>query len=192
MSSAPASRAPRILVVDDSESVRSYLASWLAQLGYRVDSAEDGRRALALLDQGLLPDLVLLDVMMPDMDGLETMREIRERAPRLPVVMVSVVGNARTIVDAMRAGATDYVSKPLDEAELGAVIVRALGRAIQEGAAGAARGSVSDALWRGPALAEVRALIDQVAETDVTVLIQGESGTGARCTRRRSVASGRS
>jgi DNA-binding NtrC family response regulator len=177
VSSGPATRASRILVVDDSESIRSYVASWLAQQGYRVDTAEDGRRALTLLDQGLLPDLVLLDVMMPGIDGLETMRGIRERLPRLPVVMVSVVGNARTIVDAMRAGATDYVSKPFDEADLAAVITRALERAGHEGAV-AAKGEAGGALWRGPALAEVRALIDQVAETDVTVLIQGESGTG--------------
>jgi two-component system, NtrC family, response regulator AtoC len=189
--SAPAARAPRILVVDDSESIRSYVASWLVQQGYRVDTAEDGRRALALLDQGLVPDLVLLDVMMPGLDGIETVRAIRERAPRLPVVMVSVVGNARTIVDAMRAGATDYVSKPFDEADLAAVIARALERAGQEGAAVAAKGSGSDALWRGPALAEVRALIDQVAETDVTVLIQGESGTGKEVVARALHAASR-
>jgi DNA-binding NtrC family response regulator len=191
VSSVSASRAPRILVVDDSESIRSYVASWLAQLGYRVDTAEDGRRALTLLDQGLLPDLVLLDVMMPGLDGLETMRGIRERAPRLPVVMVSVVGNARTIVDAMRAGASDYVSKPFDESDLAAVISRALERAGQEGAAVAAKSETGGALWRGPALAEVRALIDQVAETDVTVLIQGESGTGKEVVARALHAASR-
>ena len=191
MSSAPATRAPRILVVDDSESIRSYVASWLAQLGYRVDTAEDGRRALTLLDQGLLPDLVLLDVMMPGLDGLETMRGIRERSPRLPVVMVSVVGNARTIVDAMRAGATDYVSKPFDEADLAAVISRVLERASPEGAAVPAKSEAGGALWRGPALAEVRALIDQVAETDVTVLIQGESGTGKEVVARALHAASR-
>ena len=178
MSAAPARRPPRILVVDDSESIRSYVTGWLAQLGYRADSAADGRRALALLDAGGPPDLVLLDVMMPGMDGIETVRAIRERAPRLPVVMVSVVGNARTIVDAMRAGASDYLNKPFDEAELQGVIARALDRAAAEGAAAAAKGTADGALWQGPALREVRETIDQVAETDVTVLIQGESGTG--------------
>jgi DNA-binding NtrC family response regulator len=177
--SAAAPRRPlRILLVDDSESIRSYVTAWLDEQGHRVDSAEDGRRALALLDGGLVPDLVLLDVMMPGMDGLETLRALRERAPRLPVVMISVVGNARTIVDAMRAGASDYVSKPFDEAGLGAVIARVLARAGQEAATGAARSAAPDALWKGPALREVRAVIDQVAGTDVTVLIQGESGTG--------------
>jgi DNA-binding NtrC family response regulator len=177
VSAAAARRAPRILLVDDSDSIRSYVSGWLEQQGYRVDAAEDGRRALALLDAGAVPDLVLLDVMMPGMGGLETLRALRERSPRLPVVMVSVVGNARTIVDAMRAGASHYVNKPFDEAELGAVIARLLERASREAPEGAARSS-GDALWKGPALREVRAVIDQVAGTDVTVLIQGESGTG--------------
>jgi two-component system response regulator AtoC len=188
--SSSGARAHRILVVDDSESARSYLRSWLAQQGYRVDVAEDGRRALALLEQGLAPDLVLLDVMMPGLDGLETLREIRERASRLPVVMISVVGNARTIVEAMRAGASGYVSKPLDEAELATVIARALERG-SESAFVAAKGSADGALWRGPALAEVRATIDQVAGTDVTVLIQGESGTGKEVVARALHAASR-
>ena len=166
--------AARILVVDDSESVRAYLAEQLAQLGYRAVLAEDGPRALALLDAGPWPDLVLLDVMMPGMDGLETLRAIRERAPSLPVVMVSVVGSARTIVEAMRAGANDYVSKPLGELELGAAIARALERST----ARAAPGAGAETLWEGAALGEVRALVDRVAGADVTVLIQGESGTG--------------
>jgi two-component system response regulator AtoC len=173
-----AARAARVLVVDDSESVRRRLQAWLEERGHRADGAEDGRRALALLDAGLAPDLVLLDVMMPGQGGLETLREIRERAPRLPVVMISVVGNASTIVGAMRAGASDYLSKPFDDAELGAVVARALERAASEPSLGAGRGTASDALWQGPALREVRKLVDQVAGTDVTVLIQGESGTG--------------
>jgi two-component system response regulator AtoC len=178
VSAAPVERPVRILVVDDSDSIRRYVTDWLIQQGYRVDSAEDGRRALALLDAGLMPDLVLLDVMMPNMDGLEVLRAIRERAPRLPVVMVSVVGSARTIVDAMRAGASDYLSKPLDEPALAALIPRVLERARRGSAAAAGKSLAEGALWQGPALAAVRALIDQVADTQVTVLIQGESGTG--------------
>jgi DNA-binding NtrC family response regulator len=177
VNAAAARRAPRILLVDDSDSVRRYLSAWLEQQGYRVDTAPDGGRALALLDAGLAPDLVLLDVMMPGMDGLETLRALRAQSPRLPVVMISVVGNARTIVDAMRAGASHYLNKPFDEAELGAVIARLLERAGRDAPEAAARGT-ADALWKGPALREVRAVIDQVAGTDVTVLIQGESGTG--------------
>jgi DNA-binding NtrC family response regulator len=179
-----------ILVVDDSESVRHRIRTWLEEQGHRAEGAEDGRRALALLDAGLAPDLVLLDVMMPGLGGLETLREIRERAPRLPVVMISVIGNASTIVGAMRAGASDYLSKPFEEAELGAVVARALERSAAEPRPGESRG-VSEALWHGPALREVRRIVDQVAGTDVTVLIQGESGTGKEVVARALHAASR-
>jgi DNA-binding NtrC family response regulator len=191
LSAAPVERPVRILVVDDSESIRRYLTDWLVQQGYRADSAEDGRRALALLDAGLMPDLVLLDVMMPNMDGLEVLRAIRERAPRLPVVMVSVVASARTIVDAMRAGASDYLSKPLDESALAALIPRVLERARRGSVAAAGKSPAEAALWQGPALAAVRALIDRVADTQVTVLIQGESGTGKEVVARALHAASR-
>jgi two-component system response regulator AtoC len=174
VSTGAASRRARVLVVDDSESARSVVSGWLAEQGHRAEGADSGRRALERLDEGLAPDLVLLDVMMPGLGGLETLRAMRERWPRLPVVMLSVVGKAGTIVEAMRAGATDYLSKPFDERELAAAVTRAL-----EARAGAAPASAaSGPLWRGPALREVRKLVEQVAGTDVTVLIQGESGTG--------------
>ena len=90
----------RILVVDDAEGIRSYLASLLELRGFRVDTAEDGHSALALLESGAAPDLIILDVMMPGIDGLETLRRIRARDAELPVVMLSVVGKAATIVEA--------------------------------------------------------------------------------------------
>jgi two-component system response regulator AtoC len=191
VSAALAPRGARILVVDDSESIRGYLASLLGVQGHRVDTAEDGRRALGLIEAGAAPDLVLLDVMMPGLDGLETLRRIRERAPRVPVVMVSVVGNARTIVEAMRAGASDYVNKPFVESELAQVVARVLARAEPDGAPAQARSGAPDALWQGPALAQVRAVIERVAETDVTVLIQGESGTGKEVVARTLHAASR-
>ncbi|MGI9590173.1 MAG: response regulator, partial [Myxococcota bacterium] len=98
----------RVLVVDDAESIRSYLANLLELRGYDVDTAEDGRRALALLEGGAAPDAVLLDVMMPVWDGVETLAKIRELDESLPVIMLSVVGKASTIVDAMQRGASDY------------------------------------------------------------------------------------
>jgi DNA-binding NtrC family response regulator len=191
VSVALAQKRARILVVDDSESIRSYLASVLGAHGHRVDTAEDGRRALGLIEGGAAPDLVLLDVMMPGLDGLETLRRIRERAPRLPVVMVSVVGNARTIVDAMRAGASDYLSKPFLEGELAQVVSRALVRSEPDVERAQGRNGAPEALWQGPALAKVRAVIERVAETDVTVLIQGESGTGKEVVARALHAASR-
>ncbi len=163
---------PRIFVVDDAEGVRSYLTALLEARGYAVDSAEDGRRALELLDAGAAPDLVILDVMMPGQDGLETLREIKERHPALPVVMLSVVGTASSIVEAMQLGAADYLNKPFDEAELDRVLGRLLRPPEPEARA------VEGILWAGASLAEVRSLLDRIADTDVTVLIQGESGVG--------------
>ena len=108
----------RVLVVDDAESIRTYLASLLELKGYDVDTAEDGRRALALLEGGAGPDVIVLDVMMPGLDGIETLRRIRELDEDTPVVMLSVVGKASTIVEAMKLGAADYLNKPFEEDEL--------------------------------------------------------------------------
>lgn len=171
-------RAPlrRILVVDDAEALRGYLARVLELRGYEVDSAGDGARALALLEAGSSPDVVLLDVLLPGPNGLEVLRRIREKHPALPVVMLSLVGRAATIVEAMQAGATDYLTKPCDEDEL----VRALERAHAGGdaASAASAGEAEGPLWSGETLVRLRELLEQIAETDVTVLIQGESGVG--------------
>jgi two-component system response regulator AtoC len=178
VSAAPALGGARILVVDDSESIRSFLAGLLDARGYRVDTAENGRRALALIEAGAAPDLVLLDVMMPDLDGLEILSRIRKLDPSVPVVMVSVVGSAQTIVEAMQGGASDYVSKPFQEGELEDVVARVLARSRDVDERERAAKAPPEALWDGRALAQIRAVIERVAETDVTVLIQGESGTG--------------
>jgi len=180
--------------VDDAEGIRSYLASLLELRGYEVDTAEDGRRALALLEAGANPDLVLLDVMMPGMDGLKTLRRIREGWPRLPVVMLSVVGRASTIVEAMQLGAAHYVNKPFEEEELELVLQQALERHRLERERDelvAATRQGSDFLWNGPSLARVREVIDQIADTDVTVLIQGESGVGKEVVARTVHATSR-
>ena len=177
-----AAQRRRVLVVDDAEGIRSYLASLLEVRGYQVDTAEDGRRALALLESGIAPDVILMDVMMPGMDGLETLRRIRELHPRLPVVILSVVGRASTIVQAMQAGAADYLNKPFEEEELEATLRQVLEtrdledereRLLDE-LEGEGRGVV----WRGEALRRVRETIEQIAGANVTVLIQGESGVG--------------
>jgi len=177
-------RAPhsRVLVVDDAEGIRTYLANLLELKGYDVDTAEDGRRALALIEGGAAPDVVILDVMMPGIDGVETLRRIREIDPEVPVVMLSVVGKASTIVEAMRIGAADYLNKPFEEAELEATLQKVLEkRDLREERDRLAAELVSsgDAIvWGSDAMRAVKSLLEQVAETDVTVLIQGESGVG--------------
>jgi len=172
----------RVLVVDDAEGIRAYLANLLELKGFDVDTAEDGRRALALLEGGAAPDVVILDVMMPGIDGIETLRRIRDLDPDLPVVMLTVVGKASTIVEAMQLGASDYLNKPFDESELEATLQKVLERkSLERERDRLARDLVpsGDAVvWGSEPMREVRELLEQVADTDVTMLIQGESGVG--------------
>jgi two-component system response regulator AtoC len=169
-------------VVDDAEGIRAYLANCLELHGYEVDTAEDGSRALALLEGGADPDVVLLDVMMPGHGGLETLERIRELAPAVPVVMLSVVGRAATIVEAMQRGAADYLTKPFEEEELVALLERvreeSAWRRERDRLAAEVDDPLASVVWMSPAMQRVRDLIHQVADTDVTVLVQGQSGTG--------------
>jgi DNA-binding NtrC family response regulator len=175
-------RGRRILVVDDAEGIRGYLANLLELRGYQVDTAEDGRRALALLDAGAAPDVILLDVMMPGLGGLETLRRIREAHPSANVVMLSVVGRAQTIVEAMQLGAVDYLNKPFEEEELEIVLRAALEKGELERERERLLGEVSSdpesAVWVSPQMQQIQKLLEQISDTDVTVLIQGESGSG--------------
>ncbi|MBW2493160.1 MAG: sigma-54-dependent Fis family transcriptional regulator, partial [Deltaproteobacteria bacterium] len=175
-------RGFRVLVVDDAEGIRTYLANLLELSGYGVDSAEDGRRALALLDGGAAPDVVILDVMMPGIDGIETLRQIKARHADVPVIMLSVVGKASTIVEAMEIGASDYINKPFEEEELQLTLDKVLEKKSLE----RQRQMLSEELqryrdgvvWASAPMQEIRSVLEQVGETNVTVLIQGESGVG--------------
>jgi len=172
----------RVLVVDDAEGIRSYLANLLEIRGYDVDTVEDGRRALALLEGGAAPDVIILDVMMPGIDGLETLRRIRDLDDEVPVVMLSVVGKASTIVEAIELGAVDYLNKPFEEDELEAT----LGKVLEKKALERERSELATELdyapgtlvWASEPMQKIRHTLEQIADTDVTVLIQGESGVG--------------
>jgi len=178
----PSNGRHRVLVVDDAEGIRAFLANLLEVEGYDVDTAEDGRRALALLEGGAAPDVILLDVMLPGVGGLETLRRIRELDPAVPVVMLSVVGKASTIVEAMQLGAADYLNKPFEEPQLRAALEKLLERRSLERErdrlAGEPAVSAEVVIWGSDAMRSVRATLQQVADTDVTILIQGESGVG--------------
>ncbi len=167
--------------MDDAEGMRAYLASLFESRGFDVDTCNGGRPALALLESGADPDVVLLDVMMPGTDGITTLEEIRKRWPELPVMMVSVVGKATTIVRAMQLGAVDYLTKPFEEAELDVALDRLGLHSALRGSRAAGRGSAADrnqVVWVSSAMREIRSVIEQIGTTDVTVLIQGESGVG--------------
>ena len=173
----------RVLVIDDDPGVRDYLGALVSRRGYEVFAHPSGEEALRKLDADR-PDLVTLDVVLPGMDGLETLRRLKERLPEVPVVMLSGHGQARTIVEAMRLGATDFLRKPFEVEELELAFQKALEkRALKEEVAklrGRTRSEAEMMILGGdtPKMREVREIIEQVADTDITVLIRGESGTG--------------
>ena len=102
----------KVLVVDDSMTVRSRIATFVHTLGHEVAEAEDGAEAVAKFDEWS-PDLVLLDITMPVMDGMEALRLIRQRDSDAKVVMVTAVADQRIVMEALRGGASDFIPKPL-------------------------------------------------------------------------------
>lgn len=172
-----------VLVIDDDPGIRDYLETLATRQGYRVVTAGDGESALEGLDT-TRPDLITLDAVLPGMDGLETLRRIKQRVPEVPVIMLSGHGQARTIVEAMRLGATDFLRKPFEVEELELAFRKALDNRALEEEVKSLRGRVRtevDGLPMGgdsPKMREVREIIEQVADTDITVLVRGESGTG--------------
>jgi two-component system response regulator AtoC len=176
-------QAYRMLVIDDDPGLRDYLEALAASRGYQVFTAATGEEALKALDHAR-PDLVTLDLVLPGMDGLEILRRLKERLPEVPVVMLSGHGQARSIVEAMKLGASDFLRKPFEVEELEvafqkALEKRALRKEVEE-LRGRVRSEAELLLLCGddPKMKEVREIIEQVADTDITVLVRGESGTG--------------
>ena len=185
--------ARRVLLVDDAASVRAYLVDLLETRGYEIDTAEDGRSALALIEGGADPDVVLLDVRMPEQNGIETLEAIREISPQLPVVMLSVEGRVSTIVQAMNAGADDYLTKPFEDEELDRTLRKVLAASnwVRDSSGTGAQSEVPNAentLWASPAMRATRTILEQVGNTDVTMLIEGESGVGKEVVARAAHA----
>src|SRR5690242_3647278 len=116
-----------ILLVDDEPGMLRYIRTLLEVDSYKVETATCGNDALQRVQQGLNPDLVLLDLLMPGIDGLQTLEQLRQIQPRLKVVMLSCVSDTRKVVQAIRLGAQDYLTKPFQKIELDAVIDQSLG-----------------------------------------------------------------
>jgi len=174
----------RILVVDDDQSSRDLLARILSSAGHRVTALADGREAVAEIDTDEPPDLVVSDIRMAEMDGLQVIDAYRERAPDTPVILVTAFGNIDGAVEAIRRGAADYLSKPYDVDAIQLVVARALrqrdlaveNRALRRGLRDRYR--LENVVGRSEAMLQVYKTAARVASTDATVLIQGESGTG--------------
>ncbi len=174
----------RVLIVDDEVSIRESL-SLLLQSSFEIESAANGRKALENY-QKFNPDLILLDVMMPELDGLETLKALRDQGCDVPVLMLSAVGTVKTAVQAMKFGAVDYLNKPFDVAELTSLIVKTLDTTQAEPVAEKQSEALSASVpadfgcmvGKCALIQKVFDRISQVAPHDSTVLITGESGTG--------------
>ena len=185
----------RILVVDDEKQIRRILAVLLTEHDYEVAEASSGEEALKLQPE-FQPALVLLDLSMPGMDGLETLKQLMQNPSRPEVVMMTAFGTISSAVEAMRLGAFDYLSKPFDNEALLLTVDRALERRRLSREVEALRTELetrygfSEIIGLSPRMQEVFRMMAKVARVDATVLITGESGTGkelvARAIHRRS------
>jgi two-component system nitrogen regulation response regulator NtrX len=179
--------APRILIADDQTAVREELAYAMQFEGYRTAEAPDGEAALALLEQGDV-GVVLLDIKMPGLDGLQVLQRIRERWPGVPVVMITGHGDIETAVVAIKNGAFDFLPKPFDSDRVLVSVKNALRLCdlySENQALRAERAEAFQLIGASPAIAEVRRLIERVAPTEASVLITGENGTGKELVARQ-------
>ena len=173
----------RILIVDDELSVRGSLAEWFKEDGFLVETAEDGQAALRAMERGPY-DIVLLDLKMPGMDGISVQKRIRVIDPEATIIILTAYASVQTAVEALKLGAFDYVTKPVDPDDLSNLVRNALRtRALAEENV-RLKEKVSELtestpiLAVGPAMEHVLEMVRTVAETDSSVVIRGESGTG--------------
>jgi DNA-binding NtrC family response regulator len=172
-----------ILVVDDDESLRRVTQLQLEEAGYRVLTASNGTQALALMEEET-PGLVITDLKMPGPSGLELLKKIRQDYPQTTVLLITAFGTVQTAVEAMKAGAYDYITKPIDYEELVLVVNRAMERQQLVEEVRTLRRSLDqkygfeNIIGRSKALLSVLEMASRVALRDSTVLIRGETGTG--------------
>jgi nitrogen regulation protein NR(I) len=174
------SERPRILVADDEPNLRRVLSAILEREGYAVVQAADGQEALSSLDDSVR--VVITDLKMPMVDGMEVLRRVSERHPSVPVIMITAFGTVDNAVAAVKAGAFDYIEKPFDQDQIRQVVRTAVkhGEAnlrVPLGGSDSAAGKFG-LIGQSEEMEEVFDIIAKVADTPSTVLITGESGTG--------------
>ncbi len=171
-----------ILVVDDDPHIQEVLEVRLSSAGYEVIIATDGREALDILAQNPVA-LVISDIRMPGLDGLELQARLEKIAPKLPIIFLTAFGNIQDAVQAIKSGAVDYLTKPFDGQELLAKVKSVLAKAgggAHLGPEGSGPQASDGGMWdtQSPKMREMAAVVDKVAPRDVNVLLLGESGTG--------------
>ncbi|MBN2468749.1 MAG: sigma-54-dependent Fis family transcriptional regulator, partial [Deltaproteobacteria bacterium] len=171
-----------VLVVDDDESMCFYLETTLSLMGFTVSSIRTGHDAVeAIKDRAY--SVVLLDIMMPGVDGITTLKKIREAHQDIPVIMLSALGQTQMIVKAMKAGASDYITKPFEDDELEIAIENVMkSKRLLEEVEGLRKQLEEEKrehfVFASQKMSEIKDLLDKVADADIPVLIQGESGVG--------------
>ena len=172
-----------ILVVDDDRSTREYLATFLIARGHSVECLESGDQAIERLASGQPPSMILLDVMLPGKDGIEVLSNLKTIYPSLPIIILSGIGQIKTVVEAMKMGASDYLTKPFEEEALELAIENVLEKqrlkeevkTLKQQLAYVEQGNI---LTSNPQMLRIIDIARHVASTDVPVLILGESGVG--------------
>src|SRR3954468_13134890 len=171
-----------ILVVDDESSMLRYMQTMLELESFRVETAVNGLEAVKRIERaGQLPDLVFLDLLMPELDGLQALEKMRKKRPELKVVMLSCVTDTAKVVQAMRLGAQDYLTKPFEKSELDKVIERCLGSDQSQAEPSCEVEELEGGgffLAATVAMKKIHSEVGLVANVDIPVLILGESGTG--------------
>lgn len=175
----------KILVIDDEEHMCWALEKGLSQEGYRVLTATRGKHGLELM-RNEVPSLVILDLKMPEMDGLEVLTRAKDIFPKLPIIMITAHGTIDTAIEAMKLGATDYITKPFDLDELKLIVKQALMFSQLQTEVIFLRSELNKKYGRivgnSQAVQDVCTLVEKVADSNATVLITGESGTGKEVT----------
>lgn len=173
----------KILIVDDDEAHRLMLKANLSKEGYQLSEAGDGLSAVQAVREGFF-DLILMDIRMPKLSGIEALKEIKAISPSIPVLLITAFAELQTAIEAVKLGAEDYIQKPIDAAKLKVTIANLLelNALKQENELLKERlgriFSPSEIIGKSPKMQELYRNIAMIAPTDATVLIQGESGTG--------------
>ncbi len=171
---------PNILIIDDEKAIRNVLKEILTSEGFAVEEAPDGEEGLKKFSSGSF-DVVLCDIKMPKLDGIEFLQKVTEMGSEVPVIMISGHGNIETAVDAVKKGAFDYIAKPPDLNRLLITIRNALDKTILVKETKVLKKKVfkvQEMIGDSEALKKIKETIDKVAPTEARVLVTGENGTG--------------
>jgi DNA-binding NtrC family response regulator len=177
---------PKILIIDDERSIRNTLKEILTYEGFEVSEAQDGMEGLKAVEKGKF-DVILCDIKMPKMDGIEVLEKIQELAPETPVVIVSGHGNIDTAVEAIKKGAFDYIAKPLDLNRTLVTIRNAMDRSTLVNETKVLRKKIyktQDIVGESEPIKQIKAMIEKVAPTEARVLVTGGNGSGKELVER--------